>query len=208
MKAEGGSYLNTSFSNRTPRAFPASLFSSSAPACTISKLYYIWSHPAARTRYALTRELVSVPHPTNTTMPNVRVPPLWGIIETALYVADLPTSAAFYRRLFGFETLTESDRLIALDVAGRSVLLLFQQGATTSAFQTPGGVLPGHGATGPIHFDFAITHHCGSIRHRDFRKRPYRITPNRPHSILLELMRRRLAGFERQLTTKRIRCWG
>ena len=44
-----------------------------------------------------------------------------GILETALYVADLPAAAAFYRRVFGFPVLLESDRLIALDVAGRSV---------------------------------------------------------------------------------------
>ena len=37
-----------------------------------------------------------------------------GILETALYVADPSRSAEFYRRLFGFPTLLESDRLIAL----------------------------------------------------------------------------------------------
>ena len=41
-----------------------------------------------------------------------------GILETALYVADIERAAEFYRRLFGFPTLLESDRLIALDVAG------------------------------------------------------------------------------------------
>ena len=55
-----------------------------------------------------------------------------GIIETALYVANLASSAAFYRRRFGFGTLLESERLVALDVAGRNVLLLFQAVARTS----------------------------------------------------------------------------
>jgi catechol 2,3-dioxygenase-like lactoylglutathione lyase family enzyme len=84
-------------------------------------------------------------------MPNVT-----GIIETALYVADLAKSADFYRGLFGFNTLLESDRLIALDVAGRDVLLLFLQGATLEPAQLPGGVIPPHGATGRSHLAFSI----------------------------------------------------
>lgn len=84
-------------------------------------------------------------------MPNVH-----GILETALSVADVQRSAAFYRRLFHFETLFESERLIALDVAGRNVLLLFKAGATGEPFATPGGIIPGHGASGASHFAFSI----------------------------------------------------
>jgi len=46
-----------------------------------------------------------------------------GILETALSVADPAASAAFYKRLFGFDTLLDNDRLVALNVAGRDVLL-------------------------------------------------------------------------------------
>lgn len=84
------------------------------------------------------------------------MPDVHGILETALYVGDLPAAAEFYRRLFGFRTLLESDRLIALDVAGRNVLLLFQQGATSESVETPGGVIPGHSGGGSLHFAFAI----------------------------------------------------
>jgi catechol 2,3-dioxygenase-like lactoylglutathione lyase family enzyme len=84
------------------------------------------------------------------------MPSVERIIETALYVADIKKSADFYRRIFGFATLSESERLIALDVAGRSLLLLFEAGATATPFATPGGVIPSHGATGPSHFAFAI----------------------------------------------------
>ena len=45
-----------------------------------------------------------------------------GILETALYVAAPAASAAFYQRLFGFDTLLDTDRLVALNVAGRGVL--------------------------------------------------------------------------------------
>src|SRR3954452_23370338 len=84
-------------------------------------------------------------------MPNVS-----GILETALYVKDIANSAAFYRRIFEFDVLLESDRLIALNVAGKGALLLFAEGATKAAFTTPGGVIPGHAGAGPTHFAFSI----------------------------------------------------
>ena len=82
-----------------------------------------------------------------------------GILETALYVSDIKRAAGFYCRLFGFPTLLESDRLVALDVSGRSVLLLFPEGGTTEPFPVPGGVgvIPPHGgARGGYHFAFSI----------------------------------------------------
>lgn len=84
------------------------------------------------------------------------MPTVQGILETALYVKDLQVAAAFYRRLFSFGTLLDSERLIALDVAGRSVLLLFQEGATTAPFPAPGGMIPAHAGKPPTHFAFAI----------------------------------------------------
>lgn len=86
------------------------------------------------------------------------MPSITRIIETALYVADIQRAADFYRHLFGFDTLSTSDRLVALDVAGRSVLLLFPAGRTTNSVTTPGGTIPGHGDThgSPGHLAFAI----------------------------------------------------
>jgi catechol 2,3-dioxygenase-like lactoylglutathione lyase family enzyme len=82
-----------------------------------------------------------------------------GILETALYVSDIKRAAEFYRRLFGFPTLMESERLIALDVSGKSVLLLFPEGGTKDPFPVPGGdgVIPPHGGShGGYHFAFSI----------------------------------------------------
>ena len=84
------------------------------------------------------------------------MPHVLGLLETALYVEDLNRAAEFYRRVFEFGMLLESERLVALDVAGKNVLLLFKSGATTDANPTPGGVIPGHGSTGPSHFAFSI----------------------------------------------------
>jgi len=79
-----------------------------------------------------------------------------GIIETALYVEDLARSVAFYRRLFGFQTLFEDARLHALNVADRDVLLLFLKGSTLTPAVLPGGVIPPHGGSGSLHFAFSI----------------------------------------------------
>jgi catechol 2,3-dioxygenase-like lactoylglutathione lyase family enzyme len=82
-----------------------------------------------------------------------------GVLETALYVSDIQQSAEFYRRLFAFPTLLENDRLIALDVGGRSILLLFPEGGTSEPFPIPsgGGVIPPHGGSrGGYHFAFSI----------------------------------------------------
>jgi catechol 2,3-dioxygenase-like lactoylglutathione lyase family enzyme len=88
---------------------------------------------------------------------NEVTPQVRGILETALYVTDPRRSAEFYRRLFGFPILLESERLIALDVSGKSVLLLFKAGTTTEPFPTSGGVIPGHWGEGQTHFAFAVT---------------------------------------------------
>jgi catechol 2,3-dioxygenase-like lactoylglutathione lyase family enzyme len=84
-------------------------------------------------------------------------PPLTGVLETALYVADLARAEAFYARLLGARTLlAEADRMRALDVAGRQVLLLFRVGASDRENPVPGGVVPPHDAQGRMHVCFAI----------------------------------------------------
>ena len=52
--------------------------------------------------------------------------------------------------------MLESERLVALDVAGRNVLRLFRQGATDGPFDTGSGVIPGHAGVAPTHFAFSI----------------------------------------------------
>jgi len=79
-----------------------------------------------------------------------------GILETALYVGDVASSASFYRFLFEFEVMVQDDRFCALNVAGKHVLLLFRRGATKEALTIPGGVIPGHDGSGETHFAFSI----------------------------------------------------
>ncbi len=84
-------------------------------------------------------------------------PPVAGVLETALYVADVDRSADFYGRLLGSRVLLdEPGRMRALDVAGRQVLLLFRTGASDRPNPVPGGVVPPHDARGRIHVCFAV----------------------------------------------------
>jgi len=78
------------------------------------------------------------------------MPPLDGVLETALYVDDPNRSAEFYRAVFGFEPIDAGDRLVALGVADRHVLLLFRKGAS--------GQLPriAHDGAGRLHLAFAV----------------------------------------------------
>ncbi len=84
-------------------------------------------------------------------------PTLSGVLETALVVEDVARATRFYRELFGFEVLVQSERLCALNVRPRQVLLLFQRGGSLDDIQLPGGVLPGGmDAQGRSHMAMAI----------------------------------------------------
>jgi catechol 2,3-dioxygenase-like lactoylglutathione lyase family enzyme len=83
-------------------------------------------------------------------------PPLARVLESALYVADLSVARDFYRDVLGGRVMLESPRLVAMDIARTSVLLLFLRGATETAQIASGGVVPPHGARGAQHVAFAI----------------------------------------------------
>lgn len=79
-----------------------------------------------------------------------------GIIETAIHVRDLSASAGFYQQVLGLELIERSERLCAMSVAGRHLLLLFLQGGSTEPVETGGGTIPPHDGSGSLHFAFAI----------------------------------------------------
>ncbi len=85
-------------------------------------------------------------------------PRVTGLIESALYVADLARSVAFYERLFGFRLIhSEGDRLRALSIADRQILLIFHTGASKQATETSNGRIPPHDGSGTLHLAFAIS---------------------------------------------------
>ena len=78
------------------------------------------------------------------------------MLEFGLYVREVSRAADFYHHLFGFPVLISTERIAALDVEGKQVLLLFKHGASSEPMTVPGGVLPGHDGEGTCHFAFAI----------------------------------------------------
>ncbi len=84
------------------------------------------------------------------------MPRLSAILETVLYVSDLDRAAAFYETIMCLPAIHVDGRMRAYDVAGRGVLLLFVQGGTLEPVETPGGMIPPHDGSGPLHVAFAI----------------------------------------------------
>jgi len=78
------------------------------------------------------------------------------ILETALYCENLERTAHFYVQLLETQSMLASERLVALDEGGGTVLLLFQKGQSTVPLHTEGGLVPAHDGSGPTHFAFAI----------------------------------------------------
>lgn len=84
-------------------------------------------------------------------------PAIEGLLETSLYARDLQRTAAFYRDLFGLKALVNSPRLVAFEIAQRSVLLVFQAGATEHDVVDASGTIPGHDGRGRLHLALSIS---------------------------------------------------
>src|SRR3954466_6164774 len=85
------------------------------------------------------------------------IPPIHGVVESILYVDDMPKSVEFYRHVLGFVPLKgDGDRFQAFDAGGKGVLLLFKRGGTLAPANIPGGVIPPHDGRGPHHIAFGI----------------------------------------------------
>jgi len=73
-----------------------------------------------------------------------------GILESSLYVSDLPRSVRFYQETFGFRVISDfGERGCALEAGDRQVLLLFKKGASRA-------ILSPHDGDGELHLAFAI----------------------------------------------------
>ena len=74
------------------------------------------------------------------------MPKLDALLESSLYVEDLARSVRFYETVLGLEVIAAyGERLRAMGVAGRQVLLLFKKGAPAD-----------HDGEGRLHVAFAI----------------------------------------------------
>src|SRR5260370_22410462 len=84
------------------------------------------------------------------------MPKLDRVLETALYVSDLERGARFYADVLRLRALLADARLRAVAVGGVNVLLLFRRGASLQTTRMPGGTIPPHDGSGPLHIAFAI----------------------------------------------------
>ena len=84
------------------------------------------------------------------------MPAVGRVLETSLYVDELPRSIHFYKRIFGFDTIMSDDRFCALNVSSSQVLLLFRKHGTTQPITIPGGIIPAHDGEGTMHLAFTI----------------------------------------------------
>ena len=74
-----------------------------------------------------------------------------GILESSLYVSDLPRSIRFYQETFGFPVISDfGDRGCAMRAGPSQVLLLFKKGASR-AIPSP------HDGDGELHLAFAVS---------------------------------------------------
>ena len=74
-----------------------------------------------------------------------------GILESCLYVSDLPRSIRFYQETFGFPIISDfGERGCAMRAGSSQVLLLFKKGASR-AITSP------HDGDGELHLAFAIS---------------------------------------------------
>ncbi len=81
------------------------------------------------------------------------MPQIHQIIETSLYVRDLAETERFYRRVFEIEPYGKAAGRHLFFKVGGYMLLLFVADSTRA-----GDDLPAHGASGPGHVAFAVSH--------------------------------------------------
>jgi catechol 2,3-dioxygenase-like lactoylglutathione lyase family enzyme len=78
-------------------------------------------------------------------------PKLDGILESSLYVDDLPRAVRFYQEIFGFPVISDfGERGCAMHAGPRQVLLLFKKGASRT-------IVSPHDGDGELHIAFAIS---------------------------------------------------
>lgn len=83
--------------------------------------------------------------------------PIEGILETALYAADLDAAEHFYGSVLGLKKITRVGNRHIFFALGQSVLLIFNPEETEAPAAPQALPVPPHGARGPGHACFRVT---------------------------------------------------
>jgi catechol 2,3-dioxygenase-like lactoylglutathione lyase family enzyme len=89
-------------------------------------------------------------------------PKLNGLVETALFVENLPQASDFYEQVLGLPKITGSDRGCVFRLADQRYLLLFAHERAAKPNESPYGIVPPcaaphRQAPGPGHIAFGVS---------------------------------------------------
>ena len=93
----------------------------------------------------------------------IKKPQLHGLVETALFVEDLPRSCDFYEQVLGLSKVKASDTGCVFRVGNQRYLLIIRRAAAHTSNKTASGdvlppcALPQHDGRGPGHIAFGIS---------------------------------------------------
>jgi catechol 2,3-dioxygenase-like lactoylglutathione lyase family enzyme len=79
-----------------------------------------------------------------------------GILETAIYAADLDAAEAFYGGVLGLEKVSRQANRHLFYRCGPGILLIFNPAETAKPVPADALPVPSHGATGPGHVCFRV----------------------------------------------------
>ncbi|MBW8285319.1 MAG: VOC family protein [Rhizobium sp.] len=82
--------------------------------------------------------------------------PLEGILETALYAADLDAAEAFFGGILGLEKVSRQGNRHLFYRCGPGMLLIFNPAETAKPVPAGALAVPSHGASGPGHVCFRV----------------------------------------------------
>lgn len=93
--------------------------------------------------------------------------PIDGILETALYAADLLAAEDFFARILGLEVILRAEGRHVFFRCGQGVLLVFNPEATLEPSDSAALPVPTHGARGAGHACFRVaSEHLETVKQR------------------------------------------
>ena len=81
-----------------------------------------------------------------------------GVLETVVYADDLAAAERFYTEVLGLEVHSREEGRHVFFRCGRGMFLVFAPAATAQTNPDAKIEVPPHGARGPGHMAFAVTH--------------------------------------------------